>query len=61
MSKQKGDVGKLVGMLTDVPSKISKVADGMSKTFMLFESAGRPNLYDQNKRLTSVMWDDAGV
>lgn len=57
LTKQKRDVGKLVGMLTDVPAKISRVSDGMSKTFMLFESAGRPNLYDQSKRLTGTMYD----
>jgi prepilin-type processing-associated H-X9-DG protein len=43
-------------MLTDVPTKIGKVSDGMSKTFMFFESAGRPNLYDQNRRLTGTMY-----
>ena len=56
LTKQKRDVGKLIGMLTDVPTKISRVADGMSKTFMFFESAGRPNLYDQSKRLTGIMY-----
>jgi prepilin-type N-terminal cleavage/methylation domain-containing protein/prepilin-type processing-associated H-X9-DG protein len=57
LTKQKRDVGKLVGMLTDVPTKVRKVSDGMSKTFMFFESAGRPNLYDQSKRLTGIMYD----
>jgi prepilin-type N-terminal cleavage/methylation domain-containing protein/prepilin-type processing-associated H-X9-DG protein len=33
---------KLAGMMTDTPQPLRKIADGLSKTFMLFESAGRP-------------------
>jgi prepilin-type N-terminal cleavage/methylation domain-containing protein/prepilin-type processing-associated H-X9-DG protein len=43
MTKQKRSTDKLAGLLTDQPNSIRKVADGMSKTFMFFESAGRPN------------------
>lgn len=32
----------LSGLLQDTPTKFSKVTDGLSKTFMLFEDAGRP-------------------
>jgi prepilin-type N-terminal cleavage/methylation domain-containing protein/prepilin-type processing-associated H-X9-DG protein len=56
LTKQKRDVGKLVGMLTDLPTPIRKVSDGLSKTFMFFESAGRPNLYDQTKKQTGTMY-----
>jgi len=59
LTKQRRDVGKLVGMLTDMPTKISRVSDGMSKTFMFFESAGRPNMYNQTKALQGVMYDPA--
>jgi prepilin-type processing-associated H-X9-DG protein len=33
----------LNGLLTDLPNSIRKVSDGMSKTFMFYESAGRQN------------------
>jgi prepilin-type N-terminal cleavage/methylation domain-containing protein/prepilin-type processing-associated H-X9-DG protein len=56
LSKQQRSVDKLVGMLTDMPTKISKVSDGLSKTFMLFESAGRPNLYDNAKHQYGTMY-----
>ncbi len=56
LTKQRRDIGKLVGLLTDEPVKASRVSDGLSKTFMFFESAGRPNLYDRNRRLTGVMY-----
>ena len=42
-TKQKRSVERLAGALTDVPNSIRKISDGMSKTFMFFESAGRPN------------------
>ena len=45
LSNQKRSVEKLAGMLTDQPNPIRKVTDGLSKTFMFFESAGRPNNY----------------
>jgi prepilin-type N-terminal cleavage/methylation domain-containing protein/prepilin-type processing-associated H-X9-DG protein len=43
LTKQKRSRDKLAGMMTDVPQPVRKVSDGLSKTFMLFESAGRPN------------------
>jgi prepilin-type N-terminal cleavage/methylation domain-containing protein/prepilin-type processing-associated H-X9-DG protein len=42
LTKQKRSRDKLGGMMTDVPQPLRKVSDGLSKTFMLFESAGRP-------------------
>jgi prepilin-type N-terminal cleavage/methylation domain-containing protein/prepilin-type processing-associated H-X9-DG protein len=35
----------LRGMMQDTPTSLRKVTDGMSKTFMLFEDAGRPSNY----------------
>ena len=45
LTRQQRNKEKLAGMLTDVPQPIRKVSDGLSKTFMFFESAGRPNNY----------------
>lgn len=35
----------LKGMMQDTPTSLRKVTDGVSKTFMLFEDAGRPTNY----------------
>jgi prepilin-type N-terminal cleavage/methylation domain-containing protein/prepilin-type processing-associated H-X9-DG protein len=43
--KTKRDTGALTGLLDDVPIPIRKVTDGLSKTFMFFEDAGRPIYY----------------
>lgn len=56
LARTKRNVDKLVGMLTDTPTKMSKVSDGVSKTFMFFESAGRPNLYNSAKVEQPNMW-----
>jgi prepilin-type N-terminal cleavage/methylation domain-containing protein/prepilin-type processing-associated H-X9-DG protein len=53
--KQKRPVDKLAGMLQDTPTSVKKVTDGLSKTFMFFESAGRPNIFDQSGRLVKEM------
>lgn len=45
LTKQKRPVDKLVGLLSDLPLKTANVRDGLSNTFMLFESAGKPNRY----------------
>jgi prepilin-type N-terminal cleavage/methylation domain-containing protein len=58
LSKTKRSVENLVGMLQDTPTAVRKVTDGLSKTFMLFESAGRPNNYDRNKAIVQTMTDD---
>jgi prepilin-type N-terminal cleavage/methylation domain-containing protein/prepilin-type processing-associated H-X9-DG protein len=39
---QSRPLDKLDGMLTDRPNSVKKVSDGLSKTFMFFECAGRP-------------------
>jgi prepilin-type processing-associated H-X9-DG protein len=56
LTKDKRAVDKLEGMLTDMPNSLRKVSDGLSHTFMFFESAGRPNLYDRSKTLTGSMY-----
>ncbi len=45
LTRQKRSRDKLASMMTDVPQPLRKVSDGLSKTFMLFESAGRPFNY----------------
>jgi prepilin-type processing-associated H-X9-DG protein len=55
---QKRTVEKLLGLLTDTPNSIRKVSDGMSKTIMFVESAGRPNHYKKGKTLVGIMWEE---
>lgn len=45
LTKWQRPVETLAGMLADVPTRTRKVSDGLSKTFMFFESAGKPNRY----------------
>lgn len=45
LTKRKRPVEMLAGLLSDSPLPIRRVSDGMSKTFMFFESAGKPNHY----------------
>lgn len=52
---QPRELGNLAGLLQDVPTSMRKVTDGLSKTFMLFEDAGRPLRY----RRGGVVDDDA--
>jgi len=64
--KTKRSVDKLLGLLQDTPTSLKKCSDGLSKTFMFFESAGRPNNYDRNKVVIQEMtvdyqWADDGV
>src|SRR6478672_3661141 len=54
----KRPVDKLLGMLTDTQNSIRKVSDGMSKTIMFVESAGRPNHYVTGKTLKNLMWEE---
>jgi prepilin-type N-terminal cleavage/methylation domain-containing protein/prepilin-type processing-associated H-X9-DG protein len=54
---QKRNVDKLLGLLTDTQNSIRKVSDGMSKTIMFVESAGRPNHYGKGKSLLGVMYE----
>lgn len=52
---QKRSLEKLAGILQDTPTNLKKVSDGLSQTFMFFESAGRPYIYDRSKRKTGEM------
>jgi prepilin-type N-terminal cleavage/methylation domain-containing protein/prepilin-type processing-associated H-X9-DG protein len=61
LTNQKRSREKLASMLTDLPNPIRKVSDGMSKTIMLIESVGRPNLYDKSKRQYAQMWDPSSA
>jgi prepilin-type N-terminal cleavage/methylation domain-containing protein len=45
LTKRKRPVETLAGMLAEVPLQVRRVSDGLSKTFMFFESAGKPNRY----------------
>jgi prepilin-type N-terminal cleavage/methylation domain-containing protein len=45
LTTRKRRVEKLAGMLGDMPLNTSHVRDGLSATYMFFESAGRPNHY----------------
>lgn len=51
--QSKRRVDKLLGLMQDVPTSLKKCTDGLSKTFMFFESAGRPNNYDRNRNLVN--------
>lgn len=57
LTKTKRSAEMLLGMLGDTPIKLSKVTDGTSKTFMLFESAGRPNNYRTGGAFYGEMYD----
>jgi|tagenome__1003787_1003787.scaffolds.fasta_scaffold20969985_4 prepilin-type N-terminal cleavage/methylation domain-containing protein len=58
LASVKRNVDKLAGLLQDTPTSLKKCTDGLSKTFLFFESAGRPNNYDRNKILIQVMTQD---
>jgi prepilin-type processing-associated H-X9-DG protein len=58
LTKSKRSVEKLAGMFGDTATSVRKVSDGMSKTFMLFESSGRPNHYTANRTLKNLMWEE---
>ncbi len=71
LAKSKRSVDRLLGLLQDTPTSLKKCTDGLSKTFMFFESAGRPNNYGRNRNLIADMsepppgkdyqWADDGV
>jgi prepilin-type processing-associated H-X9-DG protein len=56
LASKKRPVEKLTSMLSDMPLTSASVRDGLSKTFMLFECAGRPNHY-----IKGVLQPDAPV
>ena len=45
LASRKRPAQKLAGMLSDLPLKVASVRDGLSNTFLFFESAGKPNHY----------------
>jgi prepilin-type N-terminal cleavage/methylation domain-containing protein len=49
LARTKRSQERLVAMLNDTPIPVRKVTDGMSKTFMFFESAGRPLLFNNQQ------------
>ena len=49
--KTKRSLEYLYPILQDVPMSPRKVTDGLSKSFMFFESAGRPDHYSKNRQL----------
>jgi prepilin-type N-terminal cleavage/methylation domain-containing protein/prepilin-type processing-associated H-X9-DG protein len=59
LARTKRPVDKLLGILQDVPATVRQVSDGLSNTFLFFESAGRPNLYDNHRQFKAFMWDPA--
>ena len=54
----KRSTDRLVGMISDTATTIRKVSDGLSKTYLLFESAGRPHHYTANRTLKNEMWEE---
>jgi prepilin-type N-terminal cleavage/methylation domain-containing protein len=56
LTKQKRNLEDLRGMLHETPTPVRKVTDGMSKTLMFFESAGRPQHFT-NGNLVDDMRD----
>jgi prepilin-type N-terminal cleavage/methylation domain-containing protein len=66
LAKTKRACDKLLGLLQDTPTSLKKCTDGLSKTFLFFESSGRPNNYDKNRRQIGTLtvdyqWADRGV
>lgn len=53
LAKSKRSVDRLLGLLQDTPTSLKKCTDGLSKTFLFFESAGRPFNYDKNRNLVN--------
>jgi len=49
LERQKRSVERLRGLLQDTPTTLKKCTDGLSKTFMFFESSGRPYNFGPNK------------
>ncbi len=47
LAATKRDTSTLTGLLDDTPISIRKVTDGLSKTLMLFEDAGRPIYFER--------------
>jgi prepilin-type N-terminal cleavage/methylation domain-containing protein/prepilin-type processing-associated H-X9-DG protein len=61
LARTKRSLDDLIGMLQDVPTSIRKVTDGMSKTFMLFESAGRPLTFTHGAQTGDMQFTATGT
>ncbi|QDT68707.1 hypothetical protein MalM25_16310 [Planctomycetes bacterium MalM25] len=48
---QPRNIDNLPGLIQDTPTSLRKCTDGLSKTFMVFEDAGRPLHYVQGEQL----------
>jgi hypothetical protein len=58
LTKTRRSAEDLLGMLGDTPTKMAKVTDGTSKTFLLFESAGRPQHFVAGRAFKNMMWEE---
>jgi prepilin-type N-terminal cleavage/methylation domain-containing protein len=57
LAKTRRSIDGLLGMIQDTPTPVRRVTDGLSKTFMFFESAGRPNLYVRGGQPNGYMYE----
>src|SRR4051794_12276450 len=58
LAPEKRAVDKLLGLLQDTPTSLKKCSDGLSKTFLFFESSGRPYNFDRNRARLADMTQD---
>ncbi len=49
----KGALSKVVNPAVDTVPKLREISDGVSKTIFFAESAGRPFIYQQGKKVVS--------
>ena len=65
LAKTKRTLERLPSMIQDVPVQVRKITDGLSKSLMFFESAGRPEHYIkgqlQSTTVPAYRWADPEV
>jgi prepilin-type processing-associated H-X9-DG protein len=61
LAASKRSVGSLIGILDEDPIPARKVTDGLSKTFMFFEDAGRPFYFIRGAQQPSGATDTPSV
>ena len=65
LARTKRPIDRLPSMIQDVPTQVRKITDGLSKSLMFFESAGRPEHYvkgvQQSTSVPSYRWADPDV
>lgn len=65
LARTKRPLDRLPSMIQDVPTQVRKITDGLSKSLMFFESAGRPEHFIkgalQTTTVPSYKWDDPEV